>query len=125
MIRRDTRQRQAILDIVQNAHSHPTTDWIYEEVRKIIPNISKGTVYRNLKILLEEGEVSELNLSGTVSRYEGKKADHYHFRCVKCGKVFDLEEPVNKELDEKVAKKTGLKVLCHQLEFRGLCKACQ
>jgi len=69
--------------------------------------------------------ISELNLSGTVSRYEGRQKNHYHFRCEKCGRVFDLEEPVNKELDEKVAGKTGFKVSYHQLEFRGLCKDCQ
>ena len=125
MQRRDTRQREAILDILRHTDSHPTADQIYEEVRKIIPHISKGTVYRNLNILSEVGEISELNLSGTVSRFEGKQDNHYHFRCEKCGRVFDLNEPVNGELDRKVAEKTGFKVSYHQLEFRGLCKDCQ
>jgi Fe2+ or Zn2+ uptake regulation protein len=91
----------------------------------LIPNISKGTVYRNLKILRDTREISELNLSGTISRYEGKQGNHYHFRCEKCGQVFDLEEPVNKELDYKIARNTGFKVSYHQLEFRGLCHDCQ
>jgi Fe2+ or Zn2+ uptake regulation protein len=121
----ETRQREAILNVIRGAHSHPTADWIYEEVREVIPNISKGTVYRNLKILKERGEISELNLSGTVSRYEGQHDNHYHFRCEGCGKVFDLMEPVNKELDERIAKKTGFQVNYHQLEFRGLCQSCQ
>jgi Fur family peroxide stress response transcriptional regulator len=125
MQRRDTRQREAILDILRHANSHPTADMIYEEVRKVIPSISKGTDYRNLNILKNMGEISELNLSGTVSRFEGKKNNHYHFTCEKCGRVFDLDEPVNGELDKQVAEKTGFKVSCHQLEFRGLCKDCQ
>ena len=125
MIRRETKQREAILNVLRGSGSHPTADWVYDEVRKLIPNISKGTVYRNLKILRDIGEIAELNLSGTVSRYEGKQENHYHFRCEKCGQVFDLEEPVNKELDDKVARNTGFKVSCHQLEFRGLCKDCQ
>ena len=125
MIRRDTKQREAILNLLRSADSHPTADWIYDEVRKIIPNISKGTVYRNLKILRETGGISELNLSGTVSRFEGRQENHYHFRCEKCGQVFDLDEPVNNELDEKVAKRTGFRISHHQLEFRGLCKDCQ
>lgn len=124
-MRRETKQREAILNVLRGATSHPTADWVYDEVRKLIPNISKGTIYRNLKILRDIGEISELNLSGTVSRYEGKKENHYHFRCEKCGQVFDLEEPVNKELNDKVARNTGFKVSYHQLEFRGLCKDCQ
>jgi Fur family peroxide stress response transcriptional regulator len=125
MIRRDTKQREAILNVLHGANSHPTADWVYDEVRKVIPNISKGTVYRNLKILREDGKISELNLSGTVSRYEGNQKNHYHFRCEKCGRVFDLDEPVNNELNEKISKRTGFKVSYHQLEFRGLCKDCQ
>jgi Fur family peroxide stress response transcriptional regulator len=125
MNRRETRQREAVLNVLRNTDTHPTADWIYDEVRKIMPNISKGTVYRNLKILQEMREITELNLSGTMSRYEGRQANHYHFRCEKCGRVFDLDEPVNCELDKKVAQKTGFRVLYHQLEFRGLCRDCQ
>ena len=125
MIRRETKQRETILNILRHTTSHPTADWLYEEVRKMIPNISKGTVYRNLKILQEDGEISALNLSGTVSRYEGNKENHYHFRCEKCGRVFDVDEPVNRQLDEHVEKRTGFKISYHQLEFRGLCNDCQ
>ena len=94
-------------------------------MRKVIPNISKGTVYRNLRILSDSGQISELNLSGTVSRFEGRQDNHYHFRCDNCGRVFDLDEPVDKALDKKVAGKTGFKVSCHQMEFRGLCRDCR
>jgi Fur family peroxide stress response transcriptional regulator len=125
MNRRVTQQRETILNVLRYTNTHPTADWIYEKVRKLIPNISKGTIYRNLKILQEMKEITELNLSGTVSRYEGRRENHYHFRCEKCGRVFDLDEPVNTELDEKVAIKTGFRVSYHQLEFRGLCKDCQ
>ena len=125
MIRRETKQREAILNIFRSVDSHPTADCIYDEARKVIPNISKGTVYRNLKILRDIGEISELNLSGTVSRYESKPEKHYHFRCEKCGRVFDLDEPVNKDLDDRVARNTGFTVSYHQLEFRGLCKDCK
>jgi Fur family transcriptional regulator, peroxide stress response regulator len=124
MDRRDTKQREAILKFLKNTHTHPTVDQIYEEVRKEIPNISKGTVYRNLLVLSENGDVSELNLQGTFSRYEEKQDKHYHFRCEKCGRVFDVDEPIDKDLDERIARKTGFTVLHHQTEFRGLCKDC-
>jgi Fur family transcriptional regulator, peroxide stress response regulator len=124
-MRRDTKQREAILKILRNTRSHPTADQIYDEVRKDIPNISKGTVYRNLQVLGEDGAISLLNIHGTQSRYEVKQEAHYHFRCEKCGRVFDLDEPVDKDLDERISRKTGFSVSHHQTEFRGLCNDCQ
>lgn len=96
-----------------------------KRLRKEIPNISKGTVYRNLKVLQETGQITELNLSGTISRFEARQGNHYHFRCERCDRVFDVDEPVYKELDRRVAERTGLKSSYHQLEFRGLCHECQ
>lgn len=125
MIKRDSRQRRAILSVLCHSDSHPTADSIYDEVREMIPNISKGTVYRNLSVLKDAGEITELNLGGTTSRYEEKKENHYHFRCEKCGRVFDLDEPVNRALDAKIAGQTGFEVYYHQLEFLGVCKDCR
>jgi Fe2+ or Zn2+ uptake regulation protein len=78
-----------------------------------------------LQVLEEEGAISELGLNGTQSRYEIKQGSHYHFKCEKCGQVFDLDEPVDKEMDERISRKTGFKVNYHQTEFRGICKDCQ
>jgi len=125
MERRNTKQRELILQVLKNNRTHPTADWIYEEVKKQIPAISKGTVYRNLNVLQEEGAITELNLDGNPARYEEKQPVHYHFRCNKCGRVIDLDEPQVKGLDERVARKTGFKIFYHQTEFRGLCKDCQ
>lgn len=122
---RQTKQREAILRLLRGTSSHPTADQIYDEVRKEILNISKGTVYRNLKVLQEMGLVSELNLNDTVSRFEAKQESHYHFRCERCGRVFDVDEPIDKEFDRRIAKRTGFKISYHQLEFRGLCHDCQ
>jgi len=124
-MRRNTNQREAILKILINTRSHPTADDIYDEVREEIPNISKGTVYRNLKVLQEMGQVRELNLDGAKSRFEVAIAGHYHFRCENCGRLLDLDVPINKELDREIAKQTGLSISYHQLEFRGLCHDCQ
>jgi len=124
-MRRETKQREAILEVLNGVGTHPAADWIYDEVRKIMPRISKGTVYRNLAVLQDEGEIIELNLSGTVSRYEVKQDHHYHFRCERCDCVFDLEVPVDNDLNRRIAVSTGLKINYHQLEFRGLCHTCQ
>jgi len=113
------------LNLLRRGYYHLTADQIHDDVRKEIPNISKGTVYRNLKVLRELGLVSELSLNDTVSRFEANRETHYHFQCERCGRVFDVDEPIDKELDRRIAKRTGFKISYHQLEFRGLCHNCQ
>ena len=124
MLRR-TKQKEAILEVLRDTTSHPTADWVYNEVRKEIPNISLGTVYRNLRLLCESGEILELDLCGTLARFDARQDNHYHFRCEKCGRVFDVDLPVDEEIDRRAALKTGFEVSFHRLEFRGVCKNCQ
>ncbi len=124
MIKR-TRQKEAILRVLRSTTSHPIAEWVYAEVRKEIPNISLGTVYRNLRLLSERGEISELAFNGGPSRFDSRTDNHYHFMCEKCGQVFDVDEPVHKELNESVADKTGFEVSHYRLEFSGICKKCQ
>lgn len=119
-----TKQRQTILNVLRNTTSHPTADWIYEEVRKLIPNISLGTVYRNLGILKEMGEIMELDFGSTFSRYDGNPANHYHFSCVQCGCVYDLEIDPLTSLEKDVEKHSGHRIHHHRLEFYGVCKNC-
>ncbi len=108
-----------------NTTSHPTAEWLYEEVKKEIPNISLGTVYRNLRMMKEQGDILELEQTGTYRRFDGNSANHYHFRCLSCARVFDIDEPVVVGMDKRVEKNTGFKVLHHRLEFHGLCRDCQ
>jgi len=88
---RMTKQRKAILKILENTDIHPTADWIYEQVKKEIPNISLGTVYRNLNVLSEMGKIMTLDYGSSYSRFDGNPRNHYHFKCEKCEKVFDVE----------------------------------
>ena len=124
-MRRETKQKQAILKVLRDTTSHPTADWIYNQVRQEIPNISLGTVYRNLRHLCDRGEILELDSCGTSTRYDGRQDNHYHFRCENCGRVFDIDEPVDREIDARVASRTGFKISHHRVEFLGLCKECQ
>ena len=124
-MQRRTKQKEAILQVIRSTTSHPTAGWIYNEVRKGIPNISLGTVYRNLKLLKQEGKILELELATDLSRFDGDTQPHYHFRCEQCGCVFDVDEQVDKKINYRVARNTGFKVFYHVLELRGLCKNCQ
>lgn len=122
---RNTRQREAILRVVRRIGCHPTVDEVYTEVRRELPGVSLGTVYRNLKVLAETGEVAPVAGGGPLSRYDGCADNHYHFRCDSCGRVLDIEEPVDTGMDRRVAAQTGLAIRCHTLEFHGLCKDCR
>ena len=121
---RKTKQKEAIMEVLRGTTSHPTADWVYSEVRKEIPNISLGTVYRNLRLLCQSREILELDLCGNLSRFDARQDDHYHFRCEKCGQVFDVDEPVDKKIDGRIARKTGFVIIYHKLEFRGVCREC-
>lgn len=122
---RMTRQRKIILTVLKNTQIHPTADWIYEKVKKKIPNISLGTVYRNLRILKETGKIRELNYGSSYSRFDGNCSNHYHFVCRDCGAVSDVDFAMDQDLNRQVEKCINAKVEYHRTEFYGKCSSCQ
>lgn len=124
--RRRSKQREAILKILQSTDIHPTADWIYAQVRKLIPNISLGTVYRNLNFLKEEGLIKEVNIQGTASaRYDANLEPHHHFICLICNSVFDL--PISKgkiNIEDFLADK-NFEVKFVKLDIFGICGKCK
>lgn len=123
--RRMTKQRRHILEVLRSTTSHPTADWIYDQVRENLPNISLGTVYRNLKVLQEMGEIMELNYGSSYSRYDGNPNNHYHLSCEKCHGVFDIHLDIKHELNHKIQEQTNYIIKNHRCEFYGLCQDCQ
>jgi Fur family transcriptional regulator, peroxide stress response regulator len=122
--RRMTRQRETILDIVRQTHSHPSADEIYELVRKQLPRISLGTVYRNLEVLAKMGLIQKLELGGTINRFDWDTNKHYHIRCLNCGQVDNAPiAPLNK-LEDELYGATVFSIIGHRLEFEGLCPDC-
>ena len=122
--RRNTRQREVILDELRKLRSHPTAVGLYEIVRRRLPRISLGTVYRNLDVLCELGEIQRLELSGATKRYDGVAKKHYHIRCVDCGRVDDAPIAPLNELEDDLYGTTVYEILGHNLEFTGLCPKC-
>ncbi len=121
---RKTKQREVILNVLRSTKTHPTADWVYQEVRKHMPNVSLGTIYRNLKTLTEMGEALELSYGSTYSRFDGNAKNHYHFVCQECGEVVDLDIPLMAQLEASVADAADVKVTDHRLEFYGQCEHC-
>lgn len=119
-----TRQRRVILEEVKMVDTHPTADEVYRTVRRRLPKISLGTVYRNLEVLSEEGAIQKLESVGTQRRYDGNPINHVHVRCTSCGRVSDLhgvELPLVEEVSGKVAE---YKITGCRLEFSGICPEC-
>lgn len=128
MVRTDkmrmTKQRRLILEELRRENSHPTADVIYENVRKKMPKISLGTVYRNLEILTALGEIQTLELSGSQKRYDGVPNKHYHIRCLHCGRVDDAPIAPLQRLEDELYEATVYTIMGHRLEFMGLCPEC-
>jgi len=114
-----------LLEELGKTDSHPTADEIYQLVRKRLPKISLGTVYRNLEILSECGLIQKLELSGTQKRFDGMRENHYHARCVKCGRVRDVPVHTVPMIEESVSKLINYAIFSHRLEFLGLCPDCR
>ena len=119
---RNTLQRQIILDTVTSMKCHPTADEIYEEICKKYTSFSKATVYRNLKLLSGQNKIKHIEIPNGADCYDFTLSNHYHIRCKKCSKVFDMDIPYINELD-----KDGLSefiIESHDIVFNGTCPDC-
>ncbi len=123
-ILRNTRQRKVILEELRKLNTHPSADEIYEVVRHRLPRISLGTVYRNLEVLSELGEIQKLELSGLLKRFDWDTKKHYHIRCVRCSRVDDAPIAPLNQLDNELYGATVFEIIGHNLEFTGLCPEC-
>src|SRR5262245_29378772 len=93
-----TDQRRVILAVVRSTNSHPMAEWVHVEVRKRLPHVSLATVYRNLRLLARHGFLSEIEQGPSV-RFEARMQRHHHFTCSVCGRIFDLDGPVDEQLN--------------------------
>lgn len=125
---RMTHQRQVIFEEVRKDPSHPTADEIYERVRKRLPRISLGTVYRNLDILSSCGLISRIQPGLPQMRFDGNTQEHYHMTCVECGRIEDAsigsKDGLLEGLESALGHLTKYGIFGHRLEFFGLCPDC-
>ena len=121
MERRHSQQRERIYQAVAESHAHPTAQMVYDALRAELPQLSLGTVYRNLRQLAQEGRLRELD--GPTARYDGMLRPHSHIRCLRCGALADASAPYDPALDRTPAP-AGWHVQGHDLIFHGICPAC-
>ena len=122
---RMTNQRQVILEEIQKVNTHPTADEVYEIVRRRLPRISLGTVYRNLEILSACGLIQKIGPLSSQMRFDGITKKHYHLRCIYCGSVEDAPIDPMENLENAIYEKSDYSIIGHKLEFIGICPKCK
>lgn len=123
-IRRQSRQRAVVLEELQALACHPTARELYDRVRRRLPKISLGTVYRNLEQLCGCGEACRMEGAGEA-RFDADTRPHDHVRCVRCGCVADLPGPPTPLYPGKLDKTAGFEMIGYRLEYLGICPACR
>ena len=117
-----SRQREAILNVLRSTDTHPTAGWIYEKVREQIPNISLGTVYRNLTELSQSGDILSIDVRDGQEHYDGDNSPHLHLRCKCCGSLSDV--PICDDPLSALALKKGFTPEAAVYVIYGKCKNC-
>ena len=119
------RKRDAILSYLQSTDAHPSAETVYAGLKSTMPDISLGTVYRNLALFKEQGMIQSLGSVNGVERFDGNVAPHVHFVCTGCGLVKDLHEMhVPQDLNDEAAILAHAKIHACQLSFTGICEDC-
>lgn len=124
-MKRFSPQRQAVYDAVLSTKSHPTADWVYETVRKTIPKISLGTVYRDLSDLKREGKIIGFSDENGIEHFDGWTENHAHFKCTQCGRLIDICDLSTKEIDSKAEETSGCEINRAVLLYFGKCNECK
>ena len=120
-----TRQRRIILEELRQLRNHPTADDLYEIVRKRLPRISLGTVYRNLDMLSRTGAILRIEMGGAQYRFDGNPLPHSHVRCRECGRVADVDVPPMQASLPPPELACGYQVTGLRMEFVGTCPECR
>ena len=118
------RQREEIYGMVKKMQSHPTADDVYTALKPIHPQLSLGTVYRNLNVLCQSGQLRKIEIPNSSDRFDATLVPHYHFLCTQCGRVIDVELLELPDRLDTLAHQAGFSITSHELTIRGACKDC-
>ena len=124
MSSRSTIQRSLVLEAVKELRCHVTADEVYDTIVKTHPDISRGTVYRNLNLLSDNGTIRKVEMPSGAVRYDHLCHDHYHAKCIKCGRVFDVAMEFIADLEGNIKDTRGFVFTGHDIIFKGICFEC-
>jgi Fur family peroxide stress response transcriptional regulator len=122
--RKHSKKRDAILRVIQSTTSHPGAQWVYDQLKPAIPDLSLGTVYRNIKVFLREGSVISVGVVDGEERFDGFTAPHPHFVCGHCGRVIDIPSPEPETLKLLAGGKADFSIDYRKTTFYGVCGEC-
>jgi Fur family transcriptional regulator, ferric uptake regulator len=122
---RFTKQRQAVLEVVKASSEHPDAAHVFDEVRRIVPSISLGTVYRSLDALVQEGHLIQVQQPGMATRYDARLEDHAHFICATCGEVSDVMTELPDLVGIVASSLPGFELREAKVAFHGICERCK
>ncbi|MDX9754723.1 MAG: transcriptional repressor [bacterium] len=125
MKRNSSIRREKIAEALGRTRSHPTAEWIYDQVKQEIPDLSLGTVYRNLKILVEEGRARVIHAEDGKDHFDAHVEAHHHLICKQCGKVVDYYTSEETGLAQRIETDTGFLIDSDGLKLSGFCKDCK
>lgn len=125
MKKRNTIQRSLVLETVKELRCHATSDEVYDAIVKKHPTISRGTVYRNLNLLSNTGEIRKVEIPSGADRFDHLCHEHYHARCVKCGRVIDMDMDYITDLEKNIKDTHGFEFTGHDVMFKGICPECK
>jgi Fur family ferric uptake transcriptional regulator len=120
-----TRQRSVILDTLLSMRTHPTADELYAVVRRQLPSVSLGTIYRNLDVLARSGQVRKLEAGGSQARFDAELEPHHHVRCGACGRVDDVAITHEFQVTGPEQSQHGFSITGYRIEYEGLCPDCR
>lgn len=119
-----SRQRESIKKYLESHYTHPTAEKVYLDIRKEFPSISLGTVYRNLNLLADMGEIFRISSGNGPDRYDGNIKPHCHFICSQCGEVLDIDLKPDRKVEEQANQNFPGVITGHVTHFFGLCPKC-
>lgn len=124
-VRKHSRKRDAILDCLRSTTCHPTAEWVYSQLKPRIPDLSLGTVYRNLAAFKREGVIDSVGTIGGLERFDARTDVHSHFICRQCGSVVDVDGvELPEQILEQARRALRAQVGGYRLNFYGRCQAC-